>query len=64
MLGKLEVSEFSPLQYLVDTLNSSKYSGEAQPLLIEAAREPAVLTAPATRRSGRAPATRRRAWRG
>ena len=45
MLGKLEVSEFSPLQYLINTLNSSTHSGEAQPLLIEAAREPAVLTA-------------------
>ncbi len=45
MLGKLEVSEFSPLQYLVNTLNSSSHSGEAQPLLIEAAREPAVLAA-------------------
>jgi HEAT repeat protein len=45
MLGKLEVSEFSPFQYLVNTLNSSSHSGEAQPLLIEAAREPAVLTA-------------------
>jgi len=45
MLGKLEVSEFSALQYLVNTLNSSTHSGEAQPLLIEAAREPAVLTA-------------------
>jgi HEAT repeat protein len=45
MHGKLGVSEFSPLQYLVNTLNSSAHSGEAQPLLIEAAREPAVLTA-------------------
>jgi HEAT repeat protein len=45
LLGKLEVSEFSPFQYLVNTLNSVSHSGEAQPLLIEAAREPAVLTA-------------------
>jgi HEAT repeat protein len=45
MLGKLEVSEFSALQYLVNTLNSSSHSGEAQPLLIEAAGEPAVLAA-------------------
>jgi HEAT repeat protein len=45
MLGKLEISEFSPLQYLVNTLNSASHSGEAQPLLIEAAREPAVLAA-------------------
>jgi hypothetical protein len=45
MQGKIEISEFSPLQYLVNTLNSATHSGEAQPLLIEAAREPAVLTA-------------------
>jgi HEAT repeat protein len=45
MQGKLEISEFSPLQYLVNTLNSATHSGEAQPLLIEAAREPAVLAA-------------------
>ena len=45
MLGKLEISEFSALQYLVNTLNSSSHAGEAQPLLIEAAGEPAVLAA-------------------
>jgi HEAT repeat protein len=45
MQGKLQISEFSPLQYLVNTLNSAAHSGEAQPLLIEAAREPAVLAA-------------------
>ena len=45
MQGKLAISEFSPLQYLVNTLNSAAHSGEAQPLLIEAAREPAVLAA-------------------
>ena len=45
MHGKLEMSEFSPLRYLVNTLNSAARSGEAQPLLIEAARDPAVMKA-------------------
>ncbi|MCW5977410.1 MAG: HEAT repeat domain-containing protein [Bryobacteraceae bacterium] len=44
MLGKVELSEFSPLQYLVNTLNSSSYNGVAEPFLIELAREPAVRT--------------------
>ncbi len=42
MLGKTELSEFSPLQYLVNTLNSSAYKGEAFPFLVESARNPAV----------------------
>lgn len=42
MLGKTELSEFSPLQYLVNNLNSASYKGEAQPLLVELAREPRV----------------------
>jgi hypothetical protein len=42
MLGKTELSEFSPLQYLVNTLNSASYKGEAAPLLVELAREPRV----------------------
>jgi hypothetical protein len=42
MLGKTEVSEFSPLQYLVDTLNSAAYHGVAFPFLVELARDPAV----------------------
>jgi HEAT repeat protein len=45
MLGRTELSEFSPLQYLVNTLNSAAYKGEAFPFLIEAARTPAVRTA-------------------
>jgi len=45
MLGRIELSEFSPLQYLVNTLNSSAYKGEAFPFLVEAARNPAVRTA-------------------
>jgi HEAT repeat protein len=42
MLGKTEVSEFSPLQFLIDTLNSAAYHGEAFPFLVELARDPAV----------------------
>lgn len=45
MLGRTELSEFSPLQYLVNTLNSAAHKGEAFPFLIEAARNPAVRTA-------------------
>ena len=42
MLGKTEISEFSPLQYLIDTLNSAAYHGEAFPFLVELARDPAI----------------------
>ena len=42
MLGKTEVSEFSPLQFLIDNLNSVAYKGEAYPFLVELAREEAV----------------------
>jgi HEAT repeat protein len=42
MLGKTEVSEFSPLQYLINTLDSSAYHGEAFPFLVELARDPAI----------------------
>ncbi|MEX2262471.1 MAG: HEAT repeat domain-containing protein [Bryobacteraceae bacterium] len=42
MLGKEEVSEFSPLQLLVNTLNSTVRQGEAYALLIELARTPSV----------------------
>lgn len=41
-LGKTEISEFSPLQYLVNTLNSSSFHGVAQPFLVELARQPQV----------------------
>jgi HEAT repeat protein len=44
-LGQTGLSEFSPLQYLVNTLNSAAYKGEAFPFLVEAARNPAVRTA-------------------
>lgn len=39
LLGKTEVAEFSPLQYLVNTLNSSARQGEARAFLIELARD-------------------------
>jgi HEAT repeat protein len=42
MLGKTEFSEFSPLQFLIDTLNSAAYHGEAFPFLVELARDPSV----------------------
>ena len=42
MLGKTEVSEFSPLQFLIDNLNSAAYHGEAFPFLVELARDPNV----------------------
>lgn len=45
MLGRTELSEFSPLQYLINTLNSRSYQGVAEPLLIEASREEAVRKA-------------------
>ncbi len=43
MLGKTQLSEFSPLQYLINTLNSAAYKGVALPFLVEAARNEAVL---------------------
>jgi HEAT repeat protein len=42
-LGRTELSEFSALQYLVNTLNSRQYRGVAEPYLIELARQPMVL---------------------
>ncbi len=42
MLGRTELSEMSPLQYLVNQLNSASYSGIAQPFLVELARNPAI----------------------
>jgi HEAT repeat protein len=42
MEGQSQLSEFSPLQYLINTLNSAAYAGEAFPLLVEAARLPEV----------------------
>ncbi len=45
MLGKTDLGEFSPLQFLINTLNSSAYKDEAFPFLIETARENGVRTA-------------------
>jgi HEAT repeat protein len=41
-LGRTEISEFSPLQTLINNLNSAAYKGEAVPFLTELARNPAV----------------------
>jgi hypothetical protein len=39
LLGQTELSEFSPLQTLINTLNSASYKGEAFPFLVELARD-------------------------
>jgi HEAT repeat protein len=43
-LGNHEISELSPLQYLVNTLNSTSYRGEAFAFLVELARTPEIRT--------------------
>jgi HEAT repeat protein len=45
MLGKIELSEFSPLQTLINNLNSAAYDGVAIPLLVELARDDQVRKA-------------------
>jgi HEAT repeat protein len=45
MLGKAAIAQFSPLQYLIDELNSAAYKGEAFPFLVELAREGQVRQA-------------------
>jgi len=45
MLGKTEVSEFSPLQFLMDDLNSAAYGGVALAYLVELARDAPVRQA-------------------
>ncbi|MDX2152614.1 MAG: HEAT repeat domain-containing protein [Bryobacteraceae bacterium] len=42
--GKAEISEFSALQYLINSLNSRAWRGVAQPYLVELARKPDVRT--------------------
>jgi hypothetical protein len=42
MLGKTEISEFSPFQLLINTLNSMGYRGVAYAYLVEVARNPAL----------------------
>ena len=45
MHGKTEISEMSPLQYLINQLNSAAYHGIATPYLAELARDPNVRAA-------------------
>jgi len=45
MLGRTERSEFSPLQYLINNLNSASYEGVAEPFLVELARDDQVRRA-------------------
>jgi len=45
MMGKTELSEFSPLQHIVNNLDSAAYNGVALPFLVELARDPAVRQA-------------------
>jgi HEAT repeat protein len=45
MLGKTELSEFSPLQFLINNLNSASYNGVAFPFLVELARDPSAREA-------------------
>jgi len=45
MVGESEMSELSPLRYLVNTLNSSSFYGVAEPFLVELARDAEVRTA-------------------
>jgi HEAT repeat protein len=44
MMGRTDLSEFSPLQYLINNLNSSAYKGVAEPFLIELARRDVIRT--------------------
>jgi HEAT repeat protein len=41
-MGKTELSEFSPLQFLINNLDSASYNGIARPFLVELARKEAV----------------------
>ena len=45
MLGKIEGGEFSPLTYLINTLNTSSYHDVAQAYLVELARDDRVRAA-------------------
>src|SRR5580704_9037612 len=45
MLGKNETTEFSPLTFVINNLNSASYNGVAYPFLVELARDPAVRQA-------------------
>lgn len=41
-LGRNDLGQFSPLRYLVNTLNSAAYRGIARPFLSELARDPGI----------------------
>lgn len=41
-LGRIDMNQLSPLQFLVDNLNSAAYNGVARPFLIELARKASV----------------------
>jgi HEAT repeat protein len=41
-MGRTELSEFSPLQFLINNLDSASYNGIARPFLVELARKEAV----------------------
>ncbi len=45
MLGKTELSQFSPLQFLINNLNLAAYNGTALPYLVELARDSRVRAA-------------------
>ena len=45
MLGRKDLSEFSPLQFLINNLNSAAYNGVALPFLVELARDEGVRMA-------------------
>jgi HEAT repeat protein len=45
MLGATELSQFSPLQFLINNLNLAAYNGAALPLLVELARDGQVRAA-------------------
>ncbi len=45
MLGKTDLSEFSPLQFLINNLNSAAYKGVAFPFLVELARDERIRKA-------------------
>lgn len=45
MLGRIDATEFSPLTYLINSLNSAAWDGVAFAYLTELAREPKIRTA-------------------
>ncbi|HXA49129.1 MAG TPA: HEAT repeat domain-containing protein [Candidatus Acidoferrum sp.] len=45
MSGRVDLAEFTPLQYLINNLNSSAYKGVAEPFLVELARDERVRAA-------------------